>query len=193
MRDLNIFRLINKIEKSIINDSLLKISSKVASFFKKSDYQFYIFFNEEQVESKFPLIYLVSYENNEILEERLKYEKIHSAGIYFGFIKKGVFHLSLEGADFLQDKQLLADSNQIVISVEGEKSILYGNDIPKSFIAKVPQELKKNDFLVVLNQHNELIALAVSEIDYSLFDKLKLSQNVAQNLIDKGYYLRRKQ
>ena len=37
MRDLNIFRLINKIEKSIINDSLLKFTSELVSFFKNND------------------------------------------------------------------------------------------------------------------------------------------------------------
>ncbi|MFX0047949.1 MAG: PUA domain-containing protein [Candidatus Hermodarchaeota archaeon] len=190
---MNIFRLINKIEKSIINNSLLKISSNIVSFFKNSDYGFYIFFNEEIRESKFPSIYLVSYENSKILQERLKYENILSAGIYFGFIKKGVFYLSLEGIEFLRDMQLIADSNQITINEEGEKSILYGNDILKSFIIKAPQELKENDLIAVLNQNNEIIALAVSKIDFCLFDKLKSNQNIAKNLMDKGYYLRKKQ
>ncbi|MFX1287663.1 MAG: PUA domain-containing protein [Promethearchaeota archaeon] len=101
--------------------------------------------------------------------------------------------MSLEGIEFLRDMQLIADSNQITINEEGEKSILYGNDILKSFIIKAPQELKENDLIAVLNQNNEIIALAVSKIDFCLFDKLKSNQNIAQNLIDKGYYLRKKQ
>jgi len=56
-----------------------------------------------------------------------------------------------------------------------------------------PQELKENDLIAVLNQNNEIIALALSKIDFCLFDKLKSNQNIARNLIDKGYYLRRKQ
>jgi len=193
MRDLNIFRLINKIEKSIINNSLLKLSPEVLPYFKKKDYRFYIFINDEQAKSKFPLIYLVSYENSNILEERLKNENIHTAGIYFGFIKKGIFHLSLEGAEFLHYHQILPNSNKITINDEGEKSILYGNDILKRAITVIPPELKKNNLLAVFNQKNEVIAIARATVDSNSFQNLKLNQKVAQNLVDKGYYLRKRQ
>jgi len=193
MRDLNIFRLINKIEKSIINDSLLKISLETVSFFKKNDYKFYVSISDEQAENKFPLIYLVSYDKSKILEERLKFENIHSAGIYFGFIKKGVLHISLEGAEFMRNHQILPDSNKITINEKGEKSILYGNDILKSAITNIPSNLKKNSLLAVINQNNEIIAIARAEIDYSSFHDLKLNQKIARNLVDRGYYLRKKQ
>lgn len=190
---MNTFRLINKIEKSIINNSLLKLSSEILSYFKKKDYRFYIFVNDEQAESKFPLIYLVSYENSNILEERLKNENIITAGIYFGFIKKGIFHLSLEGAEFLCNHQTLPNSNKITISEEGEKSILYGNDILKSVITIIPPEFKKNNLFAVFNQNNEVIAIARATIDSSSFQNLKFNQKVAQNLVDRGYYLRKRQ
>jgi ribosome biogenesis protein Nip4 len=190
---LNTFRLINKIEKSIINNSLLKLSSEVLSYFKKKDYKFYIFLNDEQAESKFPLIYLVSHENSNILEERLKNEKIYASGIYFGFIKKGIFNLSLEGVEFFNNHKILPNSKKITISEEGEKSILYGNDILKSVIINIPPEFKKNNLLVVFNQKNENIAIARAMIDSSSFQNLKLNQKVAQNLVDKGYYLRKRQ
>ena len=193
MRDLNIFRLINKIEKSIINNSLLKLAPEVLPYFKKKDYRFYVFINDEQAESKFPLIYLVSYQNSNILEEILKNENIHTAGIYFGFIKKGIFYLSLEGAEFLHYQQILPNSNKITISEKGEKSILYGNDILKSVITIIPPELKKNNLLAVFNQRNEIIAIARATVDSSSFQNLKLNQKVAQNLVDRGYYLRKRQ
>ncbi len=193
MRDLNIFRLINKIEKSMINDSLLKFTSEFVSFFRKNDYKFYVSISDKQAENKFPLIYLVSYVISKILEERLKNENIHSAGIYFGFIKKGVLHISLEGAEFMRNHQILPNSIKITINVKGEKSVLYGNDVVKSFTISIPPELKRNDLLAVLNQKNEIIALARAEIDYSSFDNLKLNQKIARNLVDKGYYLRKKQ
>jgi ribosome biogenesis protein Nip4 len=190
---LNTFRLINKIEKSIINNSLLKFSSEVLSYFKKKDNWFYIFINDEQTKNKFPLIYLVPYENSNILEEKLKNENVNAAGIYFGFIKKGIFHLSLEGVEFLCNQQILPKSNKISISEEGEKSILYGNDILKSVITMIPTELKKDDLLAVFNQNKEIIAIARATIDSSSFQNLKLNQKVAQNLVDKGYYLRKRQ
>jgi len=193
MRDLKTFRLVNEIEKSFINNSLLKFSSEILSYFKEKDYRFYIFINDEQTKSKFPLIYLVPQENSNILEERLQNENIITAGIYFGFIKKGIFHLSLEGAEFLHYHQILPNSNKITINEKGEKSILYGNDILKSVITMIPPKLKKNNLLAVFNQKNEIIAIARATIDSISFQNLKLNQKVAQNLVDKGYYLRKRQ
>jgi ribosome biogenesis protein Nip4 len=193
MRDLNIFRLINKIEKSIINDSLLKISSEIVPFFRKNNCKFYVFIKDEHAESRFPLIYLVSYDKGKILEEILKNKDVHSAGVYFGFIKKGIFHLSLEGVEILRDHQMFPNSHKITINEKGEKSVLYGNDIIKSLIIKISPDLKRNDLLAVLNQNKEIIAIAKAEIDYSSFENLKLNQKVARNLVDKGYYLRKKQ
>jgi ribosome biogenesis protein Nip4 len=190
---LNTFRLINKIENSYITNSLLKLSTEVLSYIKKKDYRFYIFIDDEQALSKFPFIYLVSSINSNILEERLKNENIKAAGIYFGFIKKGIFHLSLEGVEFLHNHQVLPNGNKIAISEKGEKSILYGNDILKSVITMIPTELKKDDLLAVFNQNKEIIAIARATIDSSSFQNLKLNQKVAQNLVDKGYYLRKRQ
>jgi len=177
----------------MINNSLLKFSSEVLRYFEKKDYRFYIFINDEQTKSNFPLIYLVPHENSYILEEKLQNENIITAGIYFGFIKKGIFHLSLEGTDFLRSQQILPNSNKITINEEGEKSILYGNDILKSVITMIPPDLKKNNLLAVFNQENEIIAIARATIDYSSFQNLNLNQKVAQNLVDKGYYLRKRQ
>ncbi len=190
---MNTFRLINKIENSFITNSLLKLSSEIISYFKKKDYRFYIFLEDEQAKSQFPFIYLVPSENSTILEEILKNENINAAGIYFGFIKKGIFHLSLEGVEFLHNLQILPNGNKIKISEKGEKSILYGNDILKSVITTMPSELKKNTLLAVFNQKNEIIAIARATIDSSSLQNLKLNQKVAQNLVDKGYYLRKRQ
>ena len=189
---MNTFRLINNIEKSIVDDTLLKISSEILSFLKK-DFRFYIYINDEQVRSKYPLIYLVSRDNSNFLEEKLKYENITTAGIYFGFIKKGFFHLGLEGVEFLDNHNILPKSRKITISEKGEKSILYGNDILKSVITTIPPVLEKNNILAVYNQKNEIIAIARATISVNSFQNLNLNQKVAQNLVDKGYYLRKKQ
>ena len=190
---MNTFRLINKIEKSIITNSLQKFSSEVLSHIKKKDYRLYIFINDEQTKSKFPLIYLVSYINSNILEEKLKYENITTAGIYFGFVKKGIFYLSLEGAEFFLDENLIP--NQFILSVtnKGEKAILYGNPIIKRMVINIPSDLQKNTILLVLNESRKLIALARSEIYYTNYKLLKQGDLVAKNLMDKGYYLRKKQ
>ena len=190
---MNTFRLINKIEKSIINNSLLKFSSEVLSYFKKKDYRFYIFINDEQTKNKFPLIYLVPYEISNFLEEKLKNENINTAGIYFGFIKKGIFHLSLEGAEFFLNKNIIPNQFILIVTNKGEKAILYGNPIIKKMVFNIPSDLQKKAILLVLNESRKLIALARSEINYSNYNLLNQEDLVAKNLIDKGYYLRKKQ
>ena len=190
---MNTFRLINKIEKSIINSSLLKFSSEVLSYFKKKDSRLYIFINDEQKKGEFPLIYLVSCENSTILEEKIKNENINTAGIYFGFIKKGIFHLSLEGAEFFLDENLIPIQFILSVTNKGEKAILYGNPIIKRMIFNIPSDLQKDTILLVINESRKLIALARSEIDYSNYNLLNQGDLVAKNLVDKGYYLRKKQ
>jgi len=57
----------------------------------------------------------------------------------------------------------------------------------------IPPELKRNTLLAVFNQKNEIIAIARTTIDSNSFQNLKLNQKVAQNLVDRGYYLRKRQ
>jgi len=165
MRDLKTFRLINKIEKKIIIDSLLKLSPNTFPFFEKNDIRLYISLNELEAESKFPSIFLISKDQFKILRT-LKNDKIISAGLYFGFIKKGNFYLSLEGAEFLYNKNLFSDLKRIHLNDKGEKSILYGNNILKRMLFKEPFNLQKEDFLLVFNKLNEVIAIAKSIINY---------------------------
>ena len=193
MRDLKTFRLINKIEKKIIIDSLLKISPGILPYFEKIDYRFYISLNRLEAKSKFPSIYLISRDQGIHLEKILKVEIVCSAGVYFGFIKKGIFFLSLEGVEFIHNHDKIPKSKQIIVNKEGEKSILYGNNILKKMVRMMPLESKKNDFLVVFNQTQEIIAIAKSLIDYKSYQNLDFNEITALNLVDKGYYLRKKQ
>lgn len=192
MRDLKTFRLVNKIETTMIYDSLIKISQNILPVFEKNDYRLYISLNELETESKFPSIFLISKDQLRLLRT-LKNDKIISAGLYFGFIKKGIFFLSLEGVEFFHNHDKIPKSKQVIVNKEGEKSILYGNNIIKKMVRMMPLELKKNDFLVVFNQNQEIIAIAKSLIDYKSFQNIGSNKITALNLLDKGYYLRKKQ
>lgn len=193
MRDLKTFRLVNKIETTMIYDSLTKISPDLLPFFKKNNYRLYISLNKLEAESKFPSIFLISENQSIILEKVLKAVIVRSAGVYFGFIKKGIFFLSLEGVEFFHNHDKIPKSKQVIVNKEGEKSILYGNNILKKMVKTMPLELKKNDFLVVFNQNKEIIAIAKSMIDYKSYQNLDSNKIAALNLVDKGYYLRKKQ
>ena len=193
MRDFKNFRLVNKIETKMIYDSLVKISPNILSFFEKADYRLSISLNELEAKSKFPSIFLISDNQSILLEKVLKAVIVRSAGVYFGFIKKGNFFLSLEGLEFLFKSNLFSDLKRISVSDKGEKSILYGNNILRNMIIKIPTNTKQKDILVVLNKFDEVIAIAQSKHDHQNIQQLKPKEIIAINLNDKGYYLRRNQ
>ena len=193
MRGFNRLRLINNIEKSIISESLLEISSQILPFLEKFSFKFYISLNKLEEENIYPMIYLISDNQSDILNNMILIDNIISAGLYFGFLKKGRVLLSLEGAEFLHEHEMIPKSKQMIVNKKGEKSILYGNNISKKMILNMPTDLKKNDFIAVFNQNNEIISISRARIGYNSFKKMEPNKIAALNLLDKGYYLRRKQ
>ena len=152
----------------------------------------YILINKSPTKKMFPKIYLITHEQQKIIEKGIT-NKIYSAGLYFGLIKKGNFFLSIEGAEYLNKNHNISDFKIINMNVKGEKSILYGNNIFKNMILKIPEPMKQNELLLILNKFDELIALAKSCIDNHTIKELKPEKVIAFNLIDKGDYLRKSQ
>lgn len=189
------FRKINENELQIIEVSLSKISPKISIFLKKVQYHFYISFKNTDSIKEYPTIYLIPSNLTKIMNmvTPILNASINSAGLYFGFIKKNQFFLSLEGTEYLFKEGAYLDNNLIQVNEDGEKSILYGNNVLKTMIAKISPSVKKNDFLLVFNQKSELIAIARSQLDCFSIENLNPKAIVALNLIDKGYYLRKKQ
>ena len=183
------FRKINEIEEKIIITSLTKISSDFQQFIKDIKRFLYISTESLTSRSKFPKIFLISKDQYTLLQS-LKINRIISAGLYFGFIKKGHFHLSLEGAEFLFKNNILSDLKKLYVNDKGEKSILYGNNILKNMIIKFPISLRKKDLLLVINKYEEVLALVRSKFDYQDIQEVKPKDIIAINLIDKGIYLR---
>lgn len=194
MSHLKKFRVINEIERKMINDSLLKISPQILSVLNEKDSKFYISFNRLNSRNIFPTVYFVPNNLSTNLDNFKPETIINSAGLYFGFIKKSQFFLSLEGAEFLYKSNVIPQKLKVIVNDKGEKAILYGNKILKKFAPQIPTTLKKNNLLFVFNKSNELISIARSQVDYSEYQE-KLSPNdiFAINLVDKGYYLRKKQ
>ena len=186
------FRLINEIEKDIIISSISNITPKFSLILEDLKLNLYISLGKTLSKHKFLEIYLVSKYQYNLLQSLID-KIIISAGLYFGFIKKGNFFLSLEGVEFLYKNNKHSDLKKINVTNEGEKSILYGNNILKNMIVKIPINIKQKDILVIFNKYDELIAIAQSKYDYQKIQKLKLHDTVAITLNDKGYYLRKNQ
>lgn len=193
MKDLKRFRIINEIENKIIIDSISEISPKISSILSEIDYKLFISFKRLPSEDKFPSIYLIPNDLAKTLNRYKLENNINSAGLYFGFIKRNKFLLSLEGSEFLYKLNLFSEKYKVSLNIDGEKSVLYGNNITKKMILNISHDLKKNNLVLVFNQVNELISIANIKADYSTIQNFKPTEVIALNLVDKGYYLRKKQ
>ena len=60
-------------------------------------------------------------------------------------------------------------------------------------INKFPPKLKNKDFLLVLNDLNEILGICQAQCDSQIFQTLNSKDVVANNLKDKGIYLRKTQ
>jgi len=98
--------------------------------------------------------------------------------------------LSIEGAEFLYISNFFTDFKKLILNENGEKSILYGNNILKKMLVHSPIDLKKTDFLLLLNENDEILGLGFSQTNNEQILNLKPSDLIALNLSDKGYYLR---
>ena len=193
MKDSGIFRKINTIETNMITKSLDSISAKISSELDRLKMVLYISVERSTTKKDFPKIYLINNEQVKLIRKIDVKNKIHAAGLYFGFIKKGTFYLSLEGAEYLYGQELLSGIQRLQVNELGEKSILYGNNILKKMVLRSPEKLKKNEFLLIFNEKNEILAIAQSNTNQKSIHELPSKEIVAINLSDKGLYLRKKQ
>ncbi|MCK4286704.1 MAG: hypothetical protein KAX18_10905 [Candidatus Lokiarchaeota archaeon] len=193
MNDLENFRQINSFEKKIILRSLSTDSSKILQILDDLQYFLYISFQQKETKNNYPVIFLITNDQKKYLDLINIKNLVHSAGLYLGFIKKSIFFLSLEGAEFLYENKIFSEFQQLILNKKGEKSFLYGNNISKKMIDKIPQKLKNKDFLLVINNLNEIIGISQSQCDRQIIHTLNSENIVAINLSDKGYYLRKKQ
>ncbi len=187
------FRQINEIEKDLISKSLSHISPKIFQNLMGSKKKLYISIIESNLKTQYPKIYLLSQDFHKKIDQFEFKNKIYSTGLYFGFIKKGNFYFSLEGAEFLYKQGILSDLKFLYLNKKGEKSVLYGNNILKNMVMKKSSNLQKGDFLLIFNNLNEILSIAQSTVDSKVLKNLNPKDIIAINLRDKGIYLREHQ
>ncbi len=185
------FRPLNKIEAEILNTSSSNIIDDIVSTISNLGYKIYFSLSPLRTEKNSPRVYLVPHDLVAKVEDFRKKSEIISSGIYFGFINKGKFFMSLEGMEFLYQRQLFGHLNKIIVTENGEKSILYGNPIKKGMILELQYSKMKTKIALVLNENDELLAMARLKKDHASFMVANKDEIVALNLIDKGYYIRR--
>ncbi|MFX1427603.1 MAG: NIP7 N-terminal domain-related protein [Promethearchaeota archaeon] len=193
MTQLKAFRKINTFEKSIIVNTLSKVVQNSDLLIKNLQKRLYISFDISVTKNLNPSVYLMTSDHTNLIDKFKADLQICSAGLYFGFLKKENFRLSLEGAEYLVKNEDCFKEQILVINSKGEKSILYGNDIYKEDVLKLPTKLRKGELLIIYNSQNEIGAIAQSIVDKKAFKNLNPKSKIALNLVDKGYYLRTNQ
>jgi len=195
MKNSNIIREINDIERGMILKSLLEFAKNMSRFLEENDLLMLISIGMDVYleENEYPSIFLVKRELNEFYEKKLKGKKLAKValiGIYFGFIKKGTFHISLEGAELLLKKGF-CDPNKIVeIDEISEKIALYGNNLLKKNLNSISEGLHQGDLVLLTNKNEELVSITRLRIDSNDFKTSNSNKEIAISLVDKGYYLR---
>jgi len=193
MSETRIFRRINTIETKFIINSIKTISTELLPIFDSLKELLYILINKSTIEKDYPSIYLITDKLQKILNNVNFLNRIYDAGLYFGFIKRGEFYFSIEGVEYLYKSGIFTKFKLVHLNANGEKSFLYGNSILKKMVRKSPNALEKEDFLLILNNFDEIIGLGISRVNNEILSNLKPSDVFAINIKDKGVYLRRRQ
>ncbi len=195
MKDSINFRALNDFEAGMLKKGLIEISPKGIKFFENNINYFYVKLKSDVEHKSLPMIFFVSEETKNLIDRIKNKGKIESGGIYFGFLKKGKFYLSLEGAEYLYKNRIFPESQTVFVNDKGEKSILYGNDLKKRMAKRYSEKLSKGDSILILNKLGEVCALGLTKLNgYAIKKKSEDDESpIALTLIDKGYYLRKLQ
>ena len=118
-------------------------------------------------------IFILKKETREVLS-KIKHQP-YFAGLFIGEIKREKFYLSLEGGSLITPY-----SNKLIkINDKAEQLVLYGRDVFINSILKYGHPLKQGDKCLILNKNSEFLAIG------------RLRGNIIENLLDKGWYLRK--
>ena len=185
-------RPINLIEKEIIQKSLSRLSPHVFSHLSKQ-FHIYICFNPIWKALTYPSILLISHVQNDFMNLSETIGDIYSAGLYMGFIKNGNLLISLELLDFLKQQGFEIKIKKVTVNESGERSVLYGNDLSYKMVLSLPPNFKTGDEVLIVNKQDEILGLGTLNLNKEDILLLNSKANVVKNIIDKGYYLRKKQ
>ncbi|MBD3194140.1 MAG: hypothetical protein GF317_03735 [Candidatus Lokiarchaeota archaeon] len=192
-----VIRKINKFERKMISDSISYFNEDQNNILDKLNKKIYVLIRKGESKMVYPKLFYLSKEMIKTLNIIEIKHDIVSIGTYLGFFKKGRFILSLEGCELLIDLNFISEKFKYYVNERAEKSILYGNAIYKSML-RTPSNILNNrlvygDLIFLFNIDNCLISINLLIQDSNIIPGLNDNAIIANNLIDKGYYLRMEQ
>ncbi|MFQ5975743.1 MAG: hypothetical protein ACE5J5_05475 [Candidatus Hydrothermarchaeales archaeon] len=99
------------------------------------------------------------------------------AGLYIGDIKGKKFLLGLEAASIISKHS----NKKVVVGQRTEQLVLYGRDIFSKSVQGLYKKAKVGERILIVNESNECIGIG----------RLKKGEVIVENVMDRGWYLRR--
>ncbi|KAF7703920.1 60S ribosome subunit biogenesis protein nip7 [Cucumispora dikerogammari] len=114
-------------------------------------------------------------------------ESLHHAGLLIGKLTKtNNFFLHVSSLSYLSKYCL----NKVWIKKSAEMNVLYGNNIIKSHIFKISDQLEVNAFVVIFNSEDVILGFGVTTRDSKGIDGMEGGSVAIINQSDNGVYLR---
>jgi len=108
-------------------------------------------------------------------------------GIYVGDLVDDEFLLSIEGATLCSPYT----TRKVKVSDKGEQAVLYGRDIRCDLIRDFPSIIRKGEKVLVINVFDETMAIGKALVDGEEFSALPKEKVAVENILDRGWYLRK--
>nr|MDO8099313.1 hypothetical protein [Candidatus Njordarchaeota archaeon] len=125
-----------------------------------------------------------------VLDIFMKTQGIHNPyclGMHVGDLIHDEFLLGIEGATLCAPYT----TRKAKVSDKGEQAVLYGRDIECAFIKDFPSAIHRGEKLLVLNVFDETIAIGKALVDGVEFSTLPKEKVAVENILDRGWYLRK--
>jgi ribosome biogenesis protein Nip4 len=108
-------------------------------------------------------------------------------GVYLGDITNDDFLLSIEGATLCTKHT----KRRVRVTDKGEQVVLYGRDLTRALVGHFPPFINKGEKVVVINKLDETLALGKALVDGNRYIDVDEKELVVENILDRGWYLRK--
>lgn len=132
-------------------------------------------------------VFLVSHSVMDVFFKTQGKRNPYCLGLYIGDLLENRFLPSIEGATLCSPYT----TRKVKVSYKGEQAVLYGRHLKLALITDFPSTTRKGEKVLVTNTFGETIAIGKSLVDGSEFPTLPKERVVVENILDRGWYLRK--
>jgi ribosome biogenesis protein Nip4 len=108
-------------------------------------------------------------------------------GIYLGDLKENELLLSIEGVTLCSPFA----RKKVKVTDRGEQAMLYGRNLTSALIDHSSESIHRGDRVVIVNGLDETLGLGKALFDGNRFGDVDSNKYVIENILDRGWYLRK--